>query len=189
MKIRTYTDRLLQLEYDWQCSHTADIQTLQQKAQQLMKIEWESEPEYGLVLKSVKTQCERSHYLHLANRADTRMIARFRHNRIGHNESMHRMNLGRDGTTPTPNCAKCPASSESIEHMLLHCPAYAAERDMLARYLHSVQLPMTKSVLLAGHLTKADSSTENNILRARTILKHIAAFLRQICTIRQLTII
>ena len=45
-----------------------------------MQIEWEDEPLYGLVLKSVKLKCERSHYLYIANRADARIIARFRHN-------------------------------------------------------------------------------------------------------------
>ena len=81
-KIRTYTDNLLQLEHDWQCHHTDDVSIINQKAREYVKVEWHDESHYGLVLKSVKTQCARSEYRYLANRADKRMIARFRHNRI-----------------------------------------------------------------------------------------------------------
>ena len=136
-------------------------------------------------------KCERSQYLFIANRADTRIIARFRHNRLGHNESMYRMNLGRIGTTPTPNCTTCPTSAESIEHLLLHCPAYTADRDKLSLFLRSIPLPLTLPVLLAEELshTVVTNKTAESLRRTRQILQHIATFLRQICTIRQLTII
>jgi len=188
-KVRTYTDKLLQLEHEWQCKHTDDVCIINQKARDYMKVEWHDEPHYGLVLKSVKTQCARSDYLYLANRADKRMIARFRHNRIGHNESMYRMNLGRAGTASTPNCATCPTSAESIEHLLLHCPAYTTQRATLAVFLQSVHLPLTMPVLLAEELSSSDTRTADTMIHIRMTIKHIAGFLRHICTERQFTII
>ena len=187
--IRAYTDSLLDLEQRWRCTHLVSVTDITQAAQDSALSEWNDQPIYGLVLKSVKINFARSYYLYHANRADTRLFARFRHNRIGHNESMFTMNQGRNNTTPTPNCPTCLKVPESITHLLLHCPLYATQRHILTTYLQSVNLPTTQNVLLAGHLTDTDFCSSANVNASRTTLRKIAGFLRHICEVRQLTII
>ena len=54
----------------------------------MQQIEWEDEPYYGLVLKSVKLNMSVLIF-YISNKTDAKIIARFRHNRLGHNESMY----------------------------------------------------------------------------------------------------
>ena len=83
---------------------------------------------------------------------------------------MWRMNLGRIGTTQTPNCETCPSDAESIEHLLLHCPAYARDRDKLSLFLQSINIPMTLPILLAEELAyTAAVRSADTLRRTRTI--------------------
>jgi hypothetical protein len=179
--IRLMTDKLVIIEDQWNCMHTADLQIITTAAQQQAVVEWNEETTGGLVLKSVKTTFTRNHYLFHAQRTSTRLIARTRHNRLGHNESMYKMNHGRAGTTSTPHCPSCPNEPESISHLLLTCPSYQAHRDHIQAYLASVNLSFSLHVLLNEHWTDHDFSTPNQIKQSRAIIRHTSQYLREIC--------
>jgi hypothetical protein len=184
--IRPMTDRLIMTEDAWNCIHTSDIRSITAAAQRNALMEWNAEATKGLVLKSVKTTFKRNHYLYHAQRTSTRLIARTRHNRLGHNESMYKMNQGRNHTTPTPNCPSCPNEPESISHVLLTCPSYDTHRHQLRSYLASVNLPLSLDVILNEHWTDRDFSTPDRIRQSRAVIRQTAQFLREVCRQRNL---
>ena len=62
-------------------------------------------------------------------------------------------------------------------------------RPLLLLFLQSVHLPMTLPVLLAEQLSSSMTRSADIMIRIRMTIKHVAAFLRHICTERQFAII
>jgi hypothetical protein len=180
---------VLSLESTWQCHHKSAIRQIEQTAQRDALDAWKADPTKGQVLKSVKSEFKRNHYLFHASGANARLIARARHNRLGHNASMYKMNQGRVNTTQTPCCPFCPDQPESIHHMIMVCPQYNVQRDALNTQLRTAGLQLTDRVILNEHWDESDFDSPARKRRSKAVIRHTAEFIRYICEQRDFTII
>ena len=78
---------------------------------------------YGALFQSVKRSPGISQYIRSELRPAARNRARLRLDRARLNVVLHRQ-----GAVPSPNCSTCPGVAESVSHVMLSCPAYAAGR-------------------------------------------------------------
>ena len=168
---------------------SSPIRTIEQAAQQEALDAWNADSTKGQVLKSVKSEFKRNHYLSHASGADARLIARTRHNRLGHNASMYKMNQGRANTTQTPDCPSCPNQPETIHHLIMVCPQYDTRRNTLSLQLRAAGLPLTDRVIMNEHWNESDFDSPAKKHRSKAIIHHTAEFIRYICEQPNFTII
>ena len=77
------------------------------------------------------------------SRAVETSLARLRIGHIGLNS--HLFKIGKESTD------ECICGSvETVDHFLLHCPQYGAERKILSDHLQSIEVPLTRTNLLGG---------------------------------------
>lgn len=117
-------------------------------------------------------------YLALDSRPSQVLRARLRFNAARLNASLHRRNLA-----TSPNCSHCWNNlhlpvAETVEHLLLNCPAYSDARSALLADLCSlsIYLPLSLSLIL-DPLSQPHSSPDS-------ILRLTARFLTDIMNIR-----
>jgi len=186
-RIRSYTRILVQIERSWNCSHTESIQHLTKRASERALHQWKTSQQCdGLLMKSLKDEYTQTYSLYIDTASNARVRARFRHNRIGNNVSMFKMNHGANGTTPSPNCLSCPDEPETIHHMIMDCPLYVSPRQHLIDQLASQQTILTIKVVLGMTITANTLRSEQERAKAVIILRDTADFLRQIIHIRTL---
>jgi hypothetical protein len=73
----------------------------------------------------------------------SRLRARFRFNRAKTNELLFRYRQ-----TSSPTCPFCPNTTESRSHLLMECPEYHSQREVLRQKLLSLQYQLTINIIL-----------------------------------------
>ena len=186
--IQSFCRVLLDIEQRWGITHAAtDHASIKSNALRISLVRWKTKsPLDGLVLKSIKSTYERSHYLHLDTGLHMRTRARYRHNRIPCNASMYKMNSGRYNTTPTSKCSTCPTEDESIRHMIEDCPRYATIRSALR---HKLNQPITIRLALGADIIGIHVSDPQHTQQTVNELHHTGHYLIAILVIRGFAII
>ena len=186
--IHSFYRTLLSIQSAWSVLHQS-IDDVARKAVAATYNSWTASPG-GAVLKTIRQyrdsrRVDRSHYLSLDTTTHARTRAAFRLDRIQTNGSMFRMNRGRAGTTPTPNCPSCPGVEESIPHIVTNCPLYSLHRTLLSRLLSIPIGPLFTSVVLGGNITTASIRDTAHIAERRRELRLTGDFLVSILITRR----
>ena len=161
--IRSFYRILLSIQSAWGVLHQS-IDDIARKAVATAYTTWTASTG-GAVLKSIRLYRDsrhigRSHYLYLDTAVHARVRAAFRLDRIQTNGSMFRMNRGRIGTTPTPDCPCCPGVEESIPHIINDCPLYSLHRTIISRIASVPIGPLFTNFVLGGAITNASLQDE-----------------------------
>jgi len=186
-KIHSFYRTLLSIESTWGVLHQS-LDDVARKTVAAAYRSWTASPG-GAVLKSIRHHHDsrhigRSHYLYLDTAVHARTRAAFRLDRVQTNGSMFRMNRGRAGTTPTPDCPCCPGVEESIPHIITDCPLYVLHRTILSRV---ASIPIDATFLhfvLGAHITDANSKSDDDKTARRHELRLTGDFLVSILVTR-----
>ena len=119
----------------------------------------------GLHLKQIKTNIGHWPWSYHSNRAIETVLAKLRIGHANFREHSFRFDL-----SPSPFC-DC-GRPENIDHILLNCPLYNDERDLLRQRMNAINVPLTKKNLLGGG--------NYGIATQKSIVEHTASYLSQI---------
>jgi hypothetical protein len=168
--------KLLNLEWD---AKDSDNKSLRKAALQFQFSNLFLKPalaEKAKLLKSVKKEAGVSSFLLLLNREEISLFSALRLGRWELNELMFK--LKKEGASATASCpiAGC-ASPESVQHVLMDCPSYAAPRAVCSQKLQRLGSALSLQVLLGGveHLPEA---------KRKLVLQSVYWFLRAVCQTR-----
>lgn len=188
IKIHSFYRTLSAIETAWGVMHQS-LDDVARKAVAAAYSSWTTSPG-GAVLKSLRRHHRdsrhvgRSHYLYLDTAVHARTRAAFRLDRIQTNGSMYRMNHGRAGTTPTPDCPCCPGVEESIPHIITDCPLYVLHRTIMSR-VACVPIDATfTNFVLGANITDANSKSDTDKAARRRELGLTGDFLVSILVTR-----
>jgi hypothetical protein len=187
--VQSFYRTLLCIQSEWGVLHQSLDDVLRKTVAAAYRA-WAASPG-GAVLKSIKQYRDRrrigrSHYLYLDTAVHARTRAAFRADRIQSNGSMYRMNRGRAGTTPTPDCPCCPGVEESIPHIINDCPLYSVHRTMVSRITGIPVGPIFTSFVLGATITDASINSAARIAERRRELRITGEFLVAILVTRRL---
>ena len=138
------------------------------------------------LMRQLKDRFQQSYFLYLDTAANARLRSRFRHDRIGGNAQMFRMNQGQHFTTSSPECIVCQQQTETITHMIEECPLYALPRLILSHLLKGTTWGISTLFVLGAHVTSQCWTDRTKRGPTRLLLLRTASFLRSICHLRGL---
>ena len=99
-------------------------------------------------LRSIKTTPGRSHYLYRPFFSSTSLRSRMRANRAFTNRYLHTTNRADADTCTLHSSCSAALLSQTVQHLLLHCPRYDAQRELLFDALTQLDPSLTLTLPL-----------------------------------------
>ena len=142
-------------------------------------------------LRSIKTTPGRSHYLYRPFFSSTPLRSRMRANRAFTNRYLHTTNRAEADTCTLHSSCSTALLPQTVQHLLLHCPRYRSQRELLFDELAqldpslSLTLPLLLGDVQPSRLSIPDpvtgkSKSRVDWSRADAILLHTHTFLAAI---------
>jgi hypothetical protein len=168
-------------QHSWNISNhkSIDYKELKMKELRLSYKDWINSSK-GLSLAALKTaelvSFKREPYLVYDKPHISRLRARMRFNRTKTNEVAFKYKQ-----SPSPNCPHCGDVTESLQHILMECPAYADERILFdSQFRSQYHVPLSLNIILGDF--RALKVSSRTLLE---LLEWTGSYIEFICDKRQ----
>jgi hypothetical protein len=155
-------------------STTTNTKVIQDCFQQQCLTVWNAESTYGLLLKSIKSQWTRSHYLYWCNKHTLVLTAALRHRRALLNQFLYSHKRSNSSA-----CTDCGAAVEDAKHILFDCPTHTNTRNTAFTAIRTITGNTPTLALLLGSYPHMKDKTKRASLTST-----IQTFLDAINSIR-----